>query len=621
MSADRIITFAEVEESLKLGVAPFDFPAAKDCRTAINQLQKSYGHFLGKRGVASTPLNMQAIDAIEKKINSTPPESQKELRKRKNIFTRLRNLARIIANAPKTSRDWDTLTRALLELYSTEEWPEKKLIPITNTMKSMALEDSLDPSELTTAWLLSRLQTTTSKRRASLLDAAALLDGLFYRLPPEVRPRCRFGEVCRNVGGKRHSGKLPPTIEAELHSYIASRIVGTSIEGLRENRPVSLGDSIKPASTVIYDQAMKWYLDSLRVSGNLSYQEIPNNLHEIARLDWLSKVAFQALEDYEMSENDLPTLLPWAPIAPKTIESRVYALCAIFKCVNREFENQKISRLSGGQEAEPLTVTEFCKYVSRRVGGDEMSPRQREFCLKLISDENRQRLILNMHTLCWKDAKAAWDKWADLDRNERRHAINLCALAASLAIVVHFPFRGATVTQLTLGGSTPDISLPKNSGKIAFTVSGAHMKNSVAFDGLLEDKRDSQPRKIIDWFISGPRQELLKNSDLLAEKYRRPERLLAGLDTGRYGKALSTWTMDAGMRMTTHAFRHAIATILVNLCAASLEDVTRMLGNTNTDIVARHYVFIDGVNRRKYALDQMAEHRRRLGALEHPGRR
>ena len=77
MSVDHIMTFGEAQEFLKLGARPFDFPAAKDCRSAINQLEKYYGHQLGKRGLSHTPVTMQAIDKIEKKIEEIPAESPK----------------------------------------------------------------------------------------------------------------------------------------------------------------------------------------------------------------------------------------------------------------------------------------------------------------------------------------------------------------------------------------------------------------------------------------------------------------------------------------------------------------------------------------------------------------
>jgi site-specific recombinase XerD len=66
-----------------------------------------------------------------------------------------------------------------------------------------------------------------------------------------------------------------------------------------------------------------------------------------------------------------------------------------------------------------------------------------------------------------------------------------------------------------------------------------------------------------------------------------------------------------GMRMTTHLFRHAIATLLVNICEADLQEVATLLGNT-VEVTARHYVFNDGLRQRMRAVHRLAEARSNL---------
>jgi hypothetical protein len=620
MDTKGIMTFSAVEEQIRNGVPPFDFPSAMQCQTALNQLQKGYGNCFGKFGIINTPVTMEAVDTIIARIEKTPPISEKERRKRKNISTRLRKLARVVSDTPTWSPAWAALGVALDAIVEEDNMAEQKLIPVKNTLRSVALEDNMDPNEMTAAWLSARMQAATAKRRESLRDGAKLLDLLYDRLPETLRPAQPFGDMSDKGGGQRRSGIMPPNVAAELLRYRDGRLQGTAGIGLRENILISVEGGIKPTSTVIYDQGLKWFFDSLRAGGILTSETMPESLAEAASLDWLSKVAFQALDDHSCYQEGKTPFLPWDPIKPKTIGSRVIALTKMFSDIQPDFPEQTVLKYMADGKTKPMNATELNSIVSDWVDGNGMTPQQRRFCLSLIRDEDRQRLLLNMHTIAWSEAQQLWAQWDSLDASEKRPAMDLCVLAAILAIVVHFPFRARTVTELTIAGSSPDVILPLQKTVIDFAVFRGRIKNDNDFDAILKDTRESQPRKILDWFIGGPRQKLLDDANLLAADHRRPECLFAGVGVARYGKVLSDWTEKQGMRMTTHGFRHAIATILINLCGARLEDVARMLGNKNTEIVSRHYVMIDGIRRRAEVLNKMHEHRKHLNVTKHPGR-
>ena len=409
-------------------------------------------------------------------------------------------------------------------------------------------------------------------------------------------------------------------MKSDLNIYLRNRMAGVMAEGLRPHCPVPIGKKLKPGSAVIYDQGLKWEMDSLRLAGVFEIEPMPERLVDVARLDWLAKVGFQAIDDHSRHEEGDTTFLPWDAIKPKTIQSRMISLNRMFKEVCPDFVNQSVPKMMADGTIKPMYGAEVIALIADWVDGDSMTTRQRDFCLALIRDTDRQRLLLNMHSLCWRDAKEAWANWGRLDCSEKRSAINLCILAAILAIVVHYPLRAGTVTQLTIGGKRPDVFLPKRTSTIEFSIWRSRMKNHEDFDANLKDDAHSQPRKILEWFIIGPREMLLNDPDLLAENDRDPDLLFGGIGVARYGKVLSEWTEEQGMRMTTHGFRHAIATILVNVCGTNLEDVARMLGNKSTDIVARHYVFLDMIRRRASTIAQIGAYRQHLQETKHPRR-
>lgn len=621
MNHEKVITFDYVMKHLEKGTAPFDFPSRKDCRSALKQLQKHYDAALGNRGLHGVPVTTAAIDEIVKRIGKTPPTSSKERTKRKNIETRLRKLAKIVSDAPTWCPEWEALITTVTELAEAQGLLEEKLIPLRNTLRRAALEDGLAPCQMTKPWLTSRMQSAIQTRRESLRDAAHLFDRFHAYLPPQLRPPELFGDLSDTGGGQRRSAALPAGVDRGLKNYLQNRMAGITAEGLRQDCPVSLGKKLKPGGTVIYVQSLKWEMDSLRLGGTFETERMPERLEDVARLDWLAKVGFQAIDDHTRFEEGEPTFLPWDPIVPKTIQNRMITLNRIYTDIRSDYSKQTVPKKMADGTIEAMTSTEVMRLINDWVNGESMTSRQRDSCLALIRDPDRQRLLLNMHTLCWRDAQAVWARWGNLDSAEKRDAIKLCALAAILAIVVHYPLRAGTVTQLTINGRRPDVLLPKRTGTIEFTISGTRMKNRENFDAILEDDAQSQPRKILDWFIAGPREMLLNDPDLLAEKDRDPDRLFGGISVAQYGKVLSYWTEEQGMRMTTHGFRHRIATVLVNVCGTSLEDVARMLGNNSKDIVARHYVFLDKIRRRAGTLAQIATHRRHLEDTKHPRRR
>lgn len=417
---------------------------------------------------------------------------------------------------------------------------------------------------------------------------------------------------------KRKSHPLPPRVAEQLEAYLASRVAGKTAQGFWREVPVEVGINPKQ-STNIYRQAVGWLFDALCIAGELA-PDADLEIADLARLDWIAKVALEALADFKQVEDGAPRKFPWRPIVPNTIYNRVSSLVTMFGFLSPSFLTQRFE-IHNPQAPGPEVVDAagLQRVLSAGVS-NEMTDAHRMFCRALVVDANQQRLLLNMHTICWTEAQERWKTFQRQGQHERMQAMNLCILAAILALVVHIPFRARTVTELILHGKKPDISLPKGARRIDFHVAAARMKVPKDFEAVLEDTRLSRPRQIIDWFIAGPRQELLKDPLLLEPQLRRPERLFCGIDRARYNRTLVAWTEEVGLRMTTHMFRHALSSILVNCCDLPLAEAANLLANSPAT-AERRYAFYDLIKRRAKAVQNLADHREHLTEMQHPGRR
>lgn len=587
-------------------------------RAAVKKLTRISVPGLITSDLKAVPMDLAFVEFLCSELDRQPSVSRKERARQSDWKSRLRTIARRLEDVPvvRTSQEWEACLAAIRELAVVQGLTEQALIPITSTMRQAAAEEGIEPAEMTIEWLTALFKKAGRKRRRSLQRAAALFDALWADLPLQLRPSQPFGPI-EIPPRRRKSHPLPPRIAADLEAYIARRVQGTVLPGLTSE--VQVDDGIKAdQSTNVYRQAMGWMFDSLCVAGVLT----PGDDLEIAdlgRLDWLSKIAVEALAHYEAEDGE-PSVFPWQPIQPKTIYNRTTSLVLLFGRLCPGFLEQKVEVLDP-ETIRPSNVdaSGLTKLLRAHVS-NEMTDAHKAFCRKLVADKDEQRLVLNMHMVCWAEAKTRWQSYDAQSHHDRMQTINLCVLAAILALVVHIPFRARTVTEMLLDGTHPDLALPKGSRRIEFHIAPKRMKVPKVFDAVLEDSNWTRPRQILDWFIKGPRQELLRDPLLLSPKNRRPERLFGGVNTARYNRILVDWTEEVGLRMTTHLFRHALASILINCCEVSLEDVAGLLGNS-VATVEQNYVFHDRIRRRGKTIQKLADHRSHLGGTHHPGRR
>lgn len=613
-------TAQDALDLIESGTPPLAFGTGTPVyRAAVKRLAKTSVPNLLTGDLAAIPMTLAFVDLLFARIELQPPASKKERDARAQWKSRLRTIARNLEGVPvvRTTPTWNDCLAAIKQLAEARELDDLALLPITSTLRQAAVEDGLEPADMTQDWLAAVVKRSIQKRRDSLRDGAKLFNDFRPELPPEYRPAECFGPVTIS-SGKRKSHPLPPRIVEQLEAYLARRVAGKSAPGFRGSISVGAGIN-KEESTNIYRQAVGWLFDSLCVAGELE-PGADLEITDLARLDWISKVAFESLSDNEQEEEGEPRMFPWQPIEPSTINNRTSRLVTMFGALSPSFLTQQFE-IPDPQAFGPEVVNAAgLQGILRTHVSDEMTDAHRTFCRTLVAEEDKQRLLLTMHMICWAEAEERWKTYKRQGRHERMQTMNLCILAAILALVVHIPFRARTVTELVLNGSRPDLSLPKGAKRIDFHVAAARMKVPKDFDAVLEDTGLSRPRQIIDWFIAGPRQELLKDPLLLKPRIRRPERLFCGIGRARYNRLLVAWTEELGMRMTTHMFRHALASILVNCCDLTLAEAANLLGNSAAT-AERRYAFQDLIKGRSKAVQNLADHRQHLTETQHPGRR
>ena len=611
-----------VQDALDLieaGTPPLRFETGQAVyRAAVKRIAKTTVPDLLTHDLSTIPMTVSFVDNFFERWGQQAPLSKKERNSRAQMKSRLRTIARRLERVPvvHTTDGWATFLKWLEQVAEARGLPTQALIPITSSLRAAAVADGLEPPHLTRNWLVGRMEVTGQKRRNSLRDGARLLDTMWDSIPENMRPSRPFGTI-ELPSRKRKSLPLPPRVFIELEDYLNQRVAGTTVEGFTRTISVQAGIK-KDESTNIYRQATGWLFDSLCNVGALS-ADTDIGMAELSRLDWVGKVAFEALADAHSDDAD-PKVFPWKPITPKTIYNRVSCLLTMFGMLDPAFST-RTAALHDPISCTPETLApEGLLKILAKHFRNEMTDAHRSFCRGVILDKDRQQIILSMHMLSWQKANARWQSFDEQTHHEQMQTMNLCVLSAMLAIVVNIPFRARTLTSLVLEGEHPDISLPKGRKCIEFHVAPARMKVPKVYDAIIEDTRHNPSRQIIDWFIRGPRRELLQNPRLLRTNIRNKNLLFCGIGRARYNRVLTDWSEEVGLRMTTHMFRHALASILINCCNCPLEDAARMLGNT-VAVTERQYAFQDFMRRRSETLQKLGGYRTKLADTHHPGRK
>ncbi len=599
----HVLTLREVEKLILADAPPLDFGSQMPTyRAAVRRLANLDIPSWRSLDPWRVPFTRYTLEEAFTENELSPSILSKTEKNGQNQWkTRLRNINRLLDGTVtgQTTPNWSRL-KALVEADAKACGQDPlRYIPLTHSLKCIAIQCGLEPHEITHHWMSEEARKATTKRRKLLSQASKQLDELRDILPPDLKPtEYPIAPLSLAAGGQRKAGKLPPRIKITLDNYVNSRIVGTTAAGV--NGPVTTQKGINSTETAPeYKNAFAWYRDCLQALKLLKADADPE-INQFGNLTQLRVVVVESLADIDRARAGTPTAFPWHPIAPNTLDKRLSFLIKALSDLVKGFSRLKVSMSGGERHHDFISATGLLSLVRREVP-KALTPQAEAFCRKIVTDRERRAVLLNFHMILWSEAQRRWADFEDQTLIEQCRTLNVCALSAMTAITTSFPFRRRTLVSLALEGEDPDVFLPKDNLQIIFDVSASKMKANEGFEGTLEDAGRNQPRRIIDWFISGPRRALLNHPMALSSSLKNSDLLFCGIPRERYANTLSEWAEELGIRMTSHLFRHAIASILINNLGCSLQHVAAILGNT-TATIERNYLFLDKVKHRQHAV-------------------
>lgn len=560
---DLLNLVVDPTDPLKVGTGVANYRAALNCVTRLNGMPSDLAFI-----PADAERILTAVTTAIKHGSSTKRIPQAVPSRLRTLFEKA-----AVTTAKTRLSAWEQLRDFLDGLAAEIDANPKMFTPINHTLANFASADGLTPPQITRDWLITKLKLASAKEAASLRDAAKLLQQYHNHLPYSIRPIV-IGDL-PSVAGQRKSGDLPPLIAQDLAEYLAEKRNPSMLQGV--DGAVQVSDAgLSVHSEIAINQAIRWYNDCLVAVGYLPHASNLSS-QEIARLDWLEAVVAESLGDLRRDPDKRH--LPWKPIGAKKLNEH-------FKHV-RKF----MYRFAPETRSDYLSVEKIRNTFSDLLS-DEMTSENKKFCQTILSDEEKMWVILNMHTLLFQEAKDAWRDYPHQSRVKQAQTLNLATLAAIAAIETSFPFRSYTVLNLKMFGNDPDVKLPsKHRNRIEFDVVRSIIKNRETFNADLEDSESSRPREILEWFVGGPREEILSNAYFLPARSRQPDLLFAGYNYNRYNETLQFHSARLGLRMKTHQWRHAVASILINLEGANIEDIAAVM-NISVAVLLKRYAFI-----------------------------
>lgn len=445
------------------------------------------------------------------------------------------------------------------------EMHENKLLGLTAIM-NRARQDHRQPEHLSKAWLTKTLDATPAGiARSNLREGARLLDRLRDHgtllvnglLPTEPISGAKATDV------RRAKAMHPASLTTSMDSWLANKRTAGGPKGAkRRSGRYRADETIKSAR-----MGLEWYVDALIARRKIDPTASPTPA-EIAREDWIK----------ECVKAELDGELPWKPLALNSLNN-------YFKSAIAWLKPHSLSKFPDLSKEIREENDEFDD-----ING--MSQRHQEWCLDFKRNEKKQELFFSMPMRLQEAAIRALRHYDKLSVVERAQAINLAVAAAMAAILTSLPLRSRSLGALTIDGPEAHLKRPggKESHLLKVNLPKNFVKNRRPICHSIRPKKYAHPRDVIDWFIAGPREQLMK--DHMPGRIIDPTRLLCGLDYRRLNFAWQSGTDFIGIPMTQHLARHAIATYLINRRPDSMPFIAALL-RVSFDTVEKYYAFLD----------------------------
>ena len=503
------------------------------------------------------------LDAFDKLWGRGPVRTLPNGFKSKSQFSDWRSQARsalnsfhgtprhITASAPED--DWSRLRAELIAAGV----HEKRLIPVM-VLATAARKAALSPAQVSRNWLQECVDAPgTVGQYAALKSAQAVIQKYHGSIATPISPD--FGIPIRKSATHCVRLELPQRFAGEIANW---REIFT--QGLRKGHRRKRKSARSPNRAGKVLCGVTYVYTALVTAGLLDPARNPSVSEMLDP---------SALED--VIERELMGEFPWRKLAVTTL----------FEYLT----NWKFFVRSCGYNAEDLAdlISDFTEFENVKA----MSTARRDWSEAYVLDTHKQAAFFGLPNTLFQQAKKAMRAYETGSRYDQDVAISLGIAACAAAIWTSLPLRISTLLRLTYGGEKADVQLHGNRHGLVVTTPPDIVKNGYSHRNItLTSKPGGDPREIVGWFVSDVRPRLLDKH--LSPHLRDPSRLFGGVSYARLSSIWRSVTLEAGVPMTPHQVRHALATVMANQPGADYSIIAALLGDTEAT-VRKNYIVVD----------------------------
>jgi integrase len=503
------------------------------------------------------------LEAFDKRWGRGPVRSLEPGFRSKKDFSDWRSQTRSALTAfigtPKVPResapedDWAHLRRDL----KGKGVVEKKLICV-DVLSSAARKAALTPETVSGEWLQDMIDGADTAGRYRAIKAACKLigeheSGITVPTSPEIRiPRKKSRGHC---------------VRLDLHSPLREQVGGWKRRRIEGEPKGHLRRRFRGASVAHTEQAVQGitYVYTAAVHSGLIEYGAPCSVEDLANHDLLADII----------ESELIGDFPWRSLARTTL----------FEYLN----SFRLFVRGCDLDIAPLTgvIRDFEEFENIKA----MSAPRREWCEDFLRDRRKHAVFLGLPNTLFRQARKAMESYENVSILEKRAAVALGIAACAAAIWTSLPLRASTLLKLSFGFENADVQIHNKRKSLTVTTSRSIVKNGFEHHAVpLIRKPGGDPREIVEWFTRDVRPRLLENH--VAAHLRDTTKLFGGVSYARLNSIWSDVSLSAGVPMTPHQVRHAIATLMANEPNADYALIAALLGDTEAT-VRKNYVFID----------------------------
>lgn len=434
------------------------------------------------------------------------------------------------------------------------------------------------PHELDARWLQKQYDSLRYERRKGFKRALKFFNELVAAkgdhpcldnvLPgePIVLPQGKRGP---RYGGAEMPGSFHDDVERFIEDYL-----------WRDADP-ALADHFDRAarsaeSAKSYRSAISWLVGELIRSGHVRAAEI-TQLADVCSYD-LIRAAAISFTHRRREEN---SALRKGATSLHTYISR----CAFVAKHWAKVPEAEMARLKGLRDDQAVCTD--------RVG--RMGEERERFARDLLKNERMRTAVLNLPDAAFRAAEALLECWAELGPKRQMTCLRLGVFACQTAILLRaITLRSGNLRQQRFRGEEATLFLGDAAHKRGrISIPGKDVKNRRDLNCPLPPDCEAIVRRFLDAYrpllvTAHPYGKNAVDSDFLFPG-TRPDQ---PMDASVFAHCFETGVTTAGLAMTQHMCRHAIATLILYEHPDRLMMVADWLG-IDPRTVRKHYAFLD----------------------------